>query len=864
MEIITSHVHLDLDGFASMLLAKKLFPNATLVLSGDVGENLKELINFYKEIFNIYKASEIKLNKVTKIIIVDTSSFSRLGKFAPLADNKNIEIEIFDHHQINSDVNQNFGANSSLLLKKIFEKDIFLTPLEASIALMGIYEDTGNFTFKNTTYHDMEMGAKLLQLGANLDNVMHYVNKSLNQNDLDIMLELIKNGEILEINHHRIFIITFDTKEYRNGLDVLINKIMEIEGSEACFIVYGNKQKSSIIGRSTTNKIPINRILDIYGEGGHCFASSCIVKNEDLKDIKLKIIDSLKNKIDIGKIAKEIMKAPVKTVEPNSKLKDVLKLITRFGFSGLPVVEGGVLLGIISRRDVEKAVSHGFGNGPIKSYMTKNVITAGLSTSLESIKKLMVENEISRIPIVSEDKLLGIVTRSDLLLGLYSETINKSITSNNEIEFNFDYLEKLPVKYKNILKEIENVSKLRNENVYLVGGIVRDLLLGIENLDMDLVIEGDAISFGNELKTSTEVSKIVNHESFGTCVIILKNGLKIDLASSRIEYYEYPTSLPSVDIGNIKDDLYRRDFTINAMAIKLNFGKPGKIIDYYGGFKNLKEKKIKFLHNLSFVEDPTRIIRAIRFAVRYGFTFEEETFNFMKQAINQGFLSNLSWQRFKNEILIMLNEKSIIKALDYFLELKIMDKIHPNIKIDENIKSHLIEIEKKQFFFEKYAIDTKIVYLLIILENLNKNELDFIFKRFTFNKEFIKNYDYGKSNRKSIAESLYNIQKNSEIYSCLHYIPKEIIALLYIEDIQIQDKIILYFEKIAKLEPLVKGNNLIALGIKPSKDFKLYLSELFLLQLDNELLDKTNLITKWKHTKGEIFNDLSSEKQNKF
>jgi len=228
-----------------------------------------------------------------------------------------------------------------------------------------------------------------------------------------------------------------------------------------------------------------------------------------------------------------------------------------------------------------------------------------------------------------------------------------------------------------------------------VGGIVRDLLLGIENLDLDIVVEGDALSFGAELAKNLDVLKIVNHETFRTCIIILKNGLNIDIASSRIEYYEYPTSLPTVDIGNIKEDLYRRDFTINSMAVKLNFGEFGKLIDYYGGYSDLQAKKIRILHNLSFIEDPTRIIRAIRFAVRYDFNFEDETFSFMTQAINDGFLNNLSWQRFKNELIIMLKEKSFEKALDYLIDLKIIEKIHPNIKIDSKTRTHLIR--NKQF-----------------------------------------------------------------------------------------------------------------------------------------------------------------------
>lgn len=842
MEIITSHVHLDLDGFASMVLAKKLYPNATLVLSGDVGENLKELINFYKEELNIYKASDIKTKDISKIIMVDVSNFSRLGKFSILENRDDVDVVIFDHHQ-----NKLFGANSTLMLQEIFKKEIPLTTLEATIGLMGIYEDTGNFSFKNTTYLDMETGAKLLKLGANLETVIQSVSKSLNQKDLDFMLKLMKNGEIIELHYHKIFITSYESNNYYNGLDVLINKIMELEGSVACFIIYGNSHRTSVIGRSTTSKIPINKILVEYGEGGHTFAGSAMVKGKTVFEIKTSLLKALNEKIEIGKLAKDIMKSPVKTVEPGSKLKDVLKLIHKFGFSGLPVVDSGTLLGIISRRDVEKAVFHGFGNAPISAYMTRKVIYGNLKSSLEEIKNLMVENEISRVPIVENEKLLGIITRSDLLEGLYNEKIRRrEFTSKKPLEFHFDYIKKLPAEYEIILKEIEKVASKRLENCYLVGGIIRDLLLGIKNYDIDIVVEGDAISFGMELAKLLEVEKLIKHETFRTCVLLLKNGLNIDIASSRIEYYEYPTSLPNVEVGNIKEDLYRRDFTINAMAMKLNFGDFGKLVDYYGGYSDLKEKKIRILHNLSFIEDPTRIIRAIRFAVRYDFEFEEETYNFMKQAINDGFLSNLSWQRFKNELIIMLKEPTFIKALEYLITLKIIDKIHPNIKIDNTTKLHLKEVQKLKTTILDKHIKLWLLYVLIILENLNRDELDFIFKRFTFNEAFIKKYDFGKKIRFRIYENLLKSKKNSEIYDILWNIPLEIIALLYIEYTDIRSTLDIYFEEIFDVKAIVTGNTLISLGLTPNKKFKNHLINIYKLQLDNKTLNKEQLIELWK------------------
>ena len=839
MDIITSHVHLDLDGLASMILAKKLYPQAIIVLSGDVGENLKELINFYKEELEIHKASDIKSSDVNKIIMVDTSNLSRLGKFS----SHNCETIILDHH-----LGKKFGANTTLILQEIFKEEITITPLEATIALMGIYEDTGNFTFNNTSYYDMEAGAKLLRLGANLEITMKYVSKSLSQKDLEFMITLMKHGEIYEINHQKIFITVYESENFYNGIDVLINKIMELEGSDACFIIHGNNHRNSVIARSNTKKIPIDRILDVFSGGGHTFAGSTVVKDKSQFEIKTLIIEQLKKNSTVGKIALDIMKSPVKTVEPNSNLKDILKLMREFSFSGFPIVEKGILLGIISRRDVEKAVAHGLGNAPAKAYMTKNVITGKSNSSLEDIKKIMVENEISRVPITSFDnKLFGLITRSDLLEGLYNEKFYKNYSyEKNESQVFSKYVGKLPAEYHEILKKIELVSTEQNKNCYLVGGIVRDLLLGIPNLDIDLVIEGNAIDFGESLSKKIGVKKIIKHEQFKTCNLYLDSGLNIDIASSRVEYYEYPSSLPTVEYGNIKEDLYRRDFTINSMAIKLSHGEFGKLIDYYGGYKDLQDKKIRILHNLSFIEDPTRVIRAIRFAVRYDFEFHEDTYKFMEEAVSGGYLNNLSWQRFKNELIIMLKERSFIKAIDYLVKLNIIQKIHGKIIIDEKIRTHLHKAQELSKFFEKIDIEVWLIYLLIILENLEKTDLDFIFQRFTFHRDFIKNYDYDKQTRNVIKEKLINSKSNSQMYEVLILIPKEIIALIYIEHRESRKNIELYFDKIFMKKPLVTGNDLINLGLRPNVMFKSYLNNIYKLQLDNENYNKNKLIEVWK------------------
>ncbi len=680
--------------------------------------------------------------------------------------------------------------------------------------------------------------------------INEYVDKNLKSQELDMLLELMENGELYEYSDLPVFISTYYSKEYFNGIDILVNKIMDLEGAKACFILFGTDERISVVARSKNKKIEVNKILKDYGGGGHKFAASAVVRNIPLELLKKEIKKKLAKKIIGGKKAKDIMKSPVKVVESEFKIKDVHKIMVRFGYNGIPIIEDEKLVGIISRRDIDKAINHGFSNAPVRAYMSRNLILAKEEDGVEELKKKVIENEIGRIPIVRNDNLIGIVTRTDILRALYEQKMKKSkkeIAKRNEIKERI--LSRIPKNLMYILKNVEKVSEIRKEKAYLIGGIVRDLILEIKNLDIDIVVEGNGLLFAEKLGDIMGAKKVVKHQEFRTAVVILKDGQKIDIASSRVEYYEYPTSLPIVEYGSIKQDLYRRDFSINAMAIEIDYYNFGRIIDYYNGYKDLKKGKIRILHNLSFIEDPTRIIRAIRFASRYDFEIDIETFDFMTKAIEEGFLEKLSWHRVKTEIKHILNEKNVDKALDKLFDFGIISSIHENIKIDENMRKSLSRVKESKSLIEDNSIEIWLVYLLVLLEDLKKDELDFIFKRFNFSNDFIKKYDFGINMRRERVSLLKEANGNDEIYLALKDLSLEIVILIYVTNEDIGNKVKKYIEKIKNIKRLVRGRDLIEMGYEPNDNFKSYLEELYLVQLKNDIRNKEELIRLWKVAK---------------
>ncbi|TDT71785.1 tRNA nucleotidyltransferase (CCA-adding enzyme) [Hypnocyclicus thermotrophus] len=842
MEIITSHIHLDLDGFASMILAKKLYPNAKLIFSGNVSKNVKEIANLYQDILNIEKIKDIDLNEITKLIIVDTSNINRIGNFKNIIYKKNVEIIIYDHHSANNnDIKKGkifkniIGSNSSNILKYIFKKNIKLNNYEATIALMGIYEDTGNFTFKNTTYEDMYFASKLLKFGANLDMVLEFVNKNLQTNEFELFLNFLNSGETIDHYSHKIFITKIIGNKFHKNLDVIANKIMDIKDCDACFLLYSYDNNISIIARSTSKSIKLDEILKKFNGGGHSEAASGFLRNVNINEIFLDLKNEISNFIPQNKTAKYIMSTPVKYVKPDAKIKDVHKIMIYFGYSGIPVIKDDTPIGIISRRDIDKAIHHGFSNAPVKAYMTSNIIISTPNTSIEDLKKIIIENEIGRVPIVENNKLIGIVTRTDILRNLYEQKfiLKKPVEKNPKI-ININLLNKFPKEIIDIFNIIEKVSKHRNEKAYLVGGIVRDLILNIKNLDIDIVIEGDAIAFAKELNVFLNIKKIITHEKFKTAIIFLETGLNIDLASSRLEYYEYPTSLPTVSYSSIDKDLYRRDFTINAMALEIDYNNFGKLIDYYNGYYDLINKKIKILHNLSFIEDPTRIIRAIRFASRYNFDIESDTEKFLIQAVNDGFLNKISFDRLKNEIIKILKDKNPHKALNLFEKFNIFEKFNLNIIITPSTYNIFKKVLENKDEIIKNNVKPWQILLITLFRRLNSEDLKTIFHRFGFKNKFIRKISIGINERKIIVEKLKTANKNSKIYFLLNNIPLEIIYLIKYSYPEIENKINLYLNQLQNIVPIINGKILLKNGYTESKKIKNIIKHALELQLDNE------------------------------
>ncbi|MEN3012650.1 CBS domain-containing protein [Dictyoglomus thermophilum] len=711
--IILTHNYLDFDALSSLYAAKKLYPKAIAYAGKSMERKVYEFYLLYKDILRFVENPDINV-EIEKIILVDNHWLNRVEKkFQDIIKEKKVPIEIYDHHEtgdIKGDIEfiEKTGSTTTILVEKLIEKKIPIDPIEATIFLLGMYQDTGNFLFLNTTPKDLKIASYLLERGADLNIINRYIYEKLTDEQKELLNELLQASKEISISGYRIVIASLEKDKYVEGLSILAHKVLDEKEADILFILLQVKDKIFVMGRSKTPNVDLREVLRDFNPGGHKTATTIVLNSQEigLNSAEDLVIERLKKYLPRDFLAKDIMSYPVVTIPPDISIKEAFKIMMKYGYGGLCVEENKKLVGIISRRDIERAINLKLTKRKVKSFMSKPVITVTPETPIWEIEKILVEKNIGRVPVLDGDKIVGIITRQDILRFRFLRS-NIYSPLGSIFQISEDKIRSSP--WRDILEELRKITSQYNISIYAIGGFVRDLLLGQSNFDLDIVVEGDIQLIISKIMDKWE-GKVITHPQFGTSEIILSDGKRIDIATARIEHYEEPGSLPKVERSSLWLDLKRRDFTINALAMSLNEENFGEIIDLYGGLEDLTRKELRILHNLSFVEDPTRILRGIRLEARLGFTFEEKTFKLLKEAIENGFLNKIAKERLKDEIILILQESQPEKVLKRLEELNALSYIFPIRKLPKNFE------KKNQILKNEYPQKYELQILNIISE----------------------------------------------------------------------------------------------------------------------------------------------------
>ncbi|MEJ2097549.1 MAG: CBS domain-containing protein, partial [Deltaproteobacteria bacterium] len=769
----------------------------------------------------------------------------RIGNFSSILNKKDLEIHIYDHHpnmddDIQADllVQEPIGATVTLLVGILKEKGIEISPDEATIMCLGIYEDTGSFTFPSTTEKDFQAAAYLLSKGANLNMVSNLIAREISPEQIGILNDMIQTAVHYHINGIDVVLTTVTMDRYVPDFAFLVHKLVKMEDLNAIFAIALMENKIYIVGRSRLPEVDVGNILTHLGGGGHAYAASASIKAQTLAQVEQSLLELLYRKIQSRRQARHLMSSPPIMVEEDVTCEQAGQLLTRYNINALLVSkkDSGTLAGFISRQVLEKVLFHRLHDVAVREYMNTEIASVELDADILEIQEKIIENKQRILPVTDKERIVGVITRTDLLNTLVrrSEYDNKKAHhfpgkqnhARTRIISNF-MKERLSTALLQTLKDIGKTASDLGCNAYVVGGFVRDLFLYRPNEDMDIVIEGDGIAFAKRYASQTG-ARIHSYEKFGTAVIIFPDGFKIDVASARLEYYQFPAALPVVEMSSIKLDLFRRDFTINTLAIQLNPKKFSTLIDFFSAQKDIKEKAIRVLHNLSFVEDPTRVFRAIRFEQRFGFSIGKLTMGLIENAVKMDFFKRLSGRRVFSELRLILEEENPTPAVIRLQDYNLLRVIHPSIKLDNDLISLLNSTKKviawhDLLFLEESYIKWAVYFMALIRQCDMSTSIE-ICERLELAPRYRK---YFTRERFEAEQILYLMQKdlpasNSKLYDLLSGLKIEMVLYLMActKSRKIKRAISHFVTKLRHEEIALTGADLKRFGLKPGPIYR--------------------------------------------
>ena len=652
MQLILTHENSDFDAVASQMLAHKLFPAAVPLLSRRVNRNVNGFLTLYWDMLPYARPQDWQRQPVEQIVLVDTHSLPNVRGVR-----KDSAVQVIDHHLLGDDdsalpdnwtVHQEAtGSTATILLELIRDAGGSLNELEATLALLGIYEDTGSLTYDATSPRDAAMAAWLLSLGARLPLVRQFLEIPLTPDQQALYLELQDKSEWLMVQEQTVILAQADVSaEFTDEISSIAHRMRNALVPDVLLIVVQIGGNVQVVLRSATDRLDVGEMARALGGGGHAKAAAAMLPHHTLAEVVARLHQLLQQLVQPEVKVREVMSAGVQTMSAEATVASAAQMIQRLGHEGYPVLASdGALVGLLTRRAVDRAISHELADLEIRQVMRAGRISVTPEDSLELVQQRMIESGWGQIPVVdvaTESRILGIVTRTDLINHLFKPAAAGKANLRTLME------EMLAPAVWRLLQQISSNAVTLGYPLYFVGGIVRDMLLKTPPNDIDLVVEGDAIALVEALRDEFG-GRVRSHRRFGTAKWLLDEAVRrrlngglpaaelpdaLDFVTARSEFYERPSALPEVKEGSIKLDLLRRDFTINALAIRLDGAHFGQLLDYYGGQRDLENGLVRVLHSLSFIDDPTRILRAVRLEQRLNFAIEPRTEELIGDALN--------------------------------------------------------------------------------------------------------------------------------------------------------------------------------------------------------------------------------------
>ncbi len=774
----------DLDALSSALGVQKLFPDSCLLNPRYLSKRAGLVFRDFKHLFRVSDRYPERF----VLVLTDTRYFPE-----EVPKDRVEKVIVYDHHPT-GDIEEyegrvdRVGATTTLVVEELMHRDADLSPEEATVIALGIYEDTGNFTYEGTTERDLRAVSWLLSKGADLKLIRRYMLESFTKEQIEIVRRILSSIEKLYLDDREIVIATAVLERYEPDINSLLYEIKDLKEADAFFVIIEAQNKTYVFGRSQTKDIDAGKILSQFGGGGHPEAGATKLENVSAERIKNLLIGYLKGikppRLRVG----DIMSSPPFLLSEHLSVRDALMELSERGFANAPVIDReGNLIGIVSKKALLK-LSKLYPDEPVGEFVSKDFTTLSPDSPVWEAEEVLTKFGQKLIPVVENGTVVGVVTRLDIL-----HRMKEDLGELKAFQRNI----RIPGNIEPICREIGEIAEGLGYRAYIVGGVVRDMLLGKEVWDLDIVVEGDAIAVAEELAKHHGV-RVHSFPEFGTAHVKV-GALKLEFATARRETYPRPGAYPKVERASLKEDLVRRDFTINAMAVSVNPDDFGTLIDYFGGIRDLKDKIVRVLHPVSFIEDPVRILRALRFAGRLGFKLSKSTDRLLRQAVNLGMLEEAPTGRIMNEIRLALREDKLLDILALYRKYKVLEHVIKGFQWNQSLEDRLISLKKvvdwHSLEFPSEKIDYGWVFLMVLLSTVKQEVSTEFLRRVSAPAWVRENMPLIYTSLGFLKKRLREARKNSEVYRTLKNVHLSLMLILMTCD-DIRDKVRFYLEKL--------------------------------------------------------------------
>ena len=899
IDLVLCHTTADFDTLGAAVGITRLLPGARIVLTGGCHPTVQRFVALHRDEYPLLERRAVNPDHIRSLTLVDAQQPERFGPGAEWiehAQQNHLPITVYDHHApdetglaVEQSIIEPVGAATTLVVEEIRRRQIEPTVAEATVMALGIHVDTGSLIYEQATPRDAEALAWLMAHGASLRAISEFVEPGLSPLLQDLLSTALDNLQEETCRGYSLAWVMLTLPQYTPGLSGLAERLISLADADVLLLGahYGkdnaNERKLLIVGRargrisktSQEQGIDLGSLFKSMGGGGHATAASVSLTTDNPDRVMQESLEQVRSQLPHPPTARDLMSSPVRTIRPETTIREAQRILLRYGHSGLSVVNTqDELVGVISRRDLDLALHHGFSHAPVKGYMATTVKTITPETSLPDIEELMVTYDIGRLPVLEAGCLVGVVTRTDVLRHLHHDQLNSGhsrTTSQLKLPPATTLKQALRTSFKpalwEVLKSIAAAAQQRGWHLYLVGGAVRDLLMNPEgdqeaqSPDLDLVVDGfyQAAQAGAGVELAEVVEAhfpevdLQTYGRFQTAALVWHKdldhplaSLMIDIATARTEFYPYPAANPEVEASSIQQDLYRRDFTINAMAIRLTEPGAGQLLDFFGGMVDLQQKTIRVLHPNSFIEDPTRIYRAVRFAVRLQFTLDPQTEGFIHHAIDSGIYTQMQGQvkqvpalqsRLKNELKYILEARYWQPALRLLDQLRALQCIYSDLAMTAELWQQLRRISRwiERFKWEGLcpAWQLRLETLLAMVPNPQRG---IIAASLQLTDTSIARLEHLDTLEQRWLEEFSRPLPTSAIYRLLSKADLSSLLLISTRHPQrLGPQIWRYLTQWADIPPYVDGHQLKAMGYRPGPQFKTILEATFNAQLDGHL-----------------------------